>query len=122
MKILYKNKKIDVNVRSVGLFGRFSGLMFRTKETSNLLFEFNHDVSMAIHSFFVSFDFLALWLDEKNKVIGWKIVKPFTVAVKPKKRFRKLVEIPFNNGNRAILRFFVGKLNFCEIPRGACPF
>lgn len=112
MKIYYKNKKIDIDVRDVGLFGRFSGLMFKTKETSNLLFEFNHDVNMAIHSFFVFFNFLAVWVDEKNKVIEWKIVKPFTVAIKPEKRFRKLVEIPFNNGNSKILRFFVGKERF----------
>jgi uncharacterized membrane protein (UPF0127 family) len=112
MKILFKNKKIELKVKRLGLFGRFSGLMFKSNETGNLLFEFNHDVNMAIHSFFVSFDFIALWLDEKNRVVEWKIVKPFTVAVKPKKRFRKLIEIPFNNDNSKILRFFVGKERF----------
>lgn len=112
MKIIFKNKKIEVPVFRVGFFGRVSGLMFRMKQTRNLLFEFDKDVSLSIHSFFVCFRFLALWLDKRNKVIEWKIIRPFTVAVKPKKPFRKLVEIPFNNGNTRILHFFVDKERF----------
>lgn len=112
MKIFYKKKSINIDVKRVSFLGRFSGLMFKSRENKNLLFEFRKDVNLSIHSFFVFFSFIAVWLDGKNMVIKWKIVKPFTVAVKSKKPFRKLVEIPFNNSNSRILRFFVDKERF----------
>jgi uncharacterized membrane protein (UPF0127 family) len=70
------------------------GLMFRTRKTSPLVFEFKNDVHIAIHSFFVFFPFRAIWLDENNKIIEQKTVRPFTFSVCPKRPFRKLIEIP----------------------------
>ena len=83
--------------------------MFRKRKTSNLLFYFNEYTDMPIHSFFVFFDFLAIWTDEKNKVIDFKIVKPFTSIIKSKKPFRKLIELPLNDDNKPVIQFFVGK-------------
>jgi uncharacterized membrane protein (UPF0127 family) len=79
--------------RAIGI-GMILGLMFRTRKTRPLLFEFKRDVRMAIHSFFVFFPFKAIWLDENNRIIAQKIVKPFTLCVRPRKPFRKLIEIP----------------------------
>jgi len=76
---------------------KYIGLMFRTRKTKPLIFEFSKDVIMAIHSFFVFFPFKAIWLDKKGKVIEKRIVKPFTFHVCPKKAFRKLIEIPINS-------------------------
>lgn len=73
---------------------KVSGLMFRTRKTSPLLFEFKHDVHLAIHSFFVFFAFRAIWLDSDGKIIEQRTVKPFSLSVRPKKPFRKLIEIP----------------------------
>jgi uncharacterized membrane protein (UPF0127 family) len=70
------------------------GLMFRTRKTKPLVFEFKNDVSLAIHSFFVFFPFRAIWLDSDNRIIEQRRVKPFTFSVRPKKPFRKLIEIP----------------------------
>lgn len=112
MEINYKGKKIEIKARELGFFGKITGLMFKTSLNDNLLFEFKSDVKMAIHSFFVFFSFLAIWVDEKNKVLEWRIVMPFTVAVLPKKPFRKLIELPLNKGNMKIFRFFVGKETF----------
>jgi len=75
----------------------------------NLLFEFNKQTNIAIHSYFVFFDFLAIWLDDKNKVIEWKIIKPFNSLTRPNKSFFKLVEVPINKNNEKILQFFVGR-------------
>ena len=83
--------------------------MFRTRETENLLFEFPKETTMKIHSYFVFFKFLALWLDEKDNVIDFKVINPFIFSVSSEKPFRKLVEVPFNNKNKKILRFFVGE-------------
>jgi uncharacterized membrane protein (UPF0127 family) len=109
MKIKYKNKKIDVLVHKVSFFGMGLGLMFRSKKTKSLLFDFKENVSMAIHSYFVFFDFLAIWLDENNEVIEWRVVKPFISYISPKKNYRRLIEIPINKGNKEIIEFFVGK-------------
>ena len=103
MKIYLKGKKIDVDVRKVNGLGFVRGLMFKNKNCDNLLFSFNRDVSMAIHSWFVGFDFLAIWLDSKKRVIEYRIVKPWSFHIKPKKKFRYLVEMPVNEENRNII-------------------
>jgi|TARA_Y100000310_G_C20645692_1_gene796415 uncharacterized membrane protein (UPF0127 family) len=109
MIIHYDSKKIKVPVRKVSALGELTGLMFKKKNTENLLFSFDKETQINIHSFFVFFNFLAIWLNDKNKIIDFKIIKPFTIAVKPKKPFRKLIELPINAKNKKILRFFVDK-------------
>lgn len=110
MILTLKKRKIKINkYRTVSYFGKYMGLMFKTRETINLVFSFNNDVKMSIHSYFVFFKFLAVWIDEKNNVLEYKIVSPFTTLITPKKSFRKLIEIPFNSRNSKILEFFVGK-------------
>lgn len=105
----YKNKKIKIEVRKVSALGKISGLMFKKKETENLLFEFKKPTQIAIHSYFVFFPFLAVWLDSYKKVIEYKIVKPFTWAIKPSKPFNYLVEIPLNKRNHRVVKTIVGK-------------
>ncbi|MEK6826879.1 MAG: hypothetical protein AABX99_00140 [Nanoarchaeota archaeon] len=75
--------------------------MFSRREKAGiLLFDFKEKQKIVIHSFFVFYPFVAIWLDEKNKVIDLKIVKPFTFCVSPKKSCFKLVEIPINKKNK----------------------
>jgi uncharacterized membrane protein (UPF0127 family) len=95
MKIIFGKKRIEIPVRKVSLLGGVRGLMFRGKETKNLMFEYTG----RIHSFFVFFKFLILWLDEKNNVVDWRVVRPFSLRVKSKKKFEKFVEIPLNKDN-----------------------
>ena len=111
LKFIFKGKPIEIPVRKMGFFGKIKGLMFKSSR-ENLLFEFSSDTNIKIHSFFVFFSFLAVWLDEKNRVLEWKIVRPFTVAVSPEKLYRKLVEVPLNKKNTKIIEFFVGKETF----------
>ena len=99
------NKKFKINLQECGFLRRITGLMFRTKHTNPLLFELKSP--RAIHSFFVFFPFVAVWLDKNNKVVEIKKVKPFTLHVLPKKHFAKLVEIPVNKKNKKILRNLV---------------
>lgn len=109
MRIYYKKKHFTVDVKKVSLFERFSGLMFKNSMTDNLLFEFKKDNDLSIHSLFVFFPFLALWIGDKNKVIDFRIVESFSLSVTPKRKFRKLVELPMNKKNKKIFDFFVGK-------------
>jgi len=98
MIIKDKYKKILIkNVKKLSEFEKGIGLMFRKREKCPaLLFEFTHSTAIKIHSLFVFFPFAAVWLDDKNKIIDLKIVKPFQPVVSCKKPFYKLLEIPLN--------------------------
>ena len=109
MRIFYRNKGVEVDVKKTSFLGRLSGLMFRTREAENLLFDFGRSANISLHSLFVFFDFLVLWLDENDRVIDFKIVKPFALKVNCGRFFRKIVEIPINDKNIKIVHFFVGK-------------
>ncbi len=109
MIIKYDNKKINIPIKKVLFFGKISGLMFKNKETKNLLFEFKKETTMKIHSFFVFFPFLAIWTNQKNEVVEFKFVKPFNPVIKSKKPFQKLIEVPLNSKNKKIIDYFVGK-------------
>jgi len=112
ISLSYKGKSLKLDVKVCGGLGRFSGLMFKSKETEMLLFEFPKNTKIRIHSFFVFFPFFAVWIDDKNKIIQVKRVKPFTFSVRPKKSFTKILEIPVNKRNSDVLKFLVGKRDF----------
>ena len=103
------SRHLSVDVKRTGFFSRAFGLMFRTRNTENLLFEFRSKETHAFTSVFVFFPFLMIWLDEKNGVLGSEIVRPFELSIVPKFSFKKVVEIPINAKNKRILGFFVGK-------------
>ena len=105
MIINFRGKKISVSVKEVVGINKYFGLMFRSRNTRSQLFEFKKPLS--IHSFFVFFRFLAIWLDDKNNVVGFKIVSPFTLYVIPKSNSKKLIEVPINQKNLKILKYFV---------------
>lgn len=102
LSIYYSGRTYKLNVKSLGFLSRFRGLMFRGSDTENLLFDFGRDVRFSIHSFFVFFSFLAVWLDSENKVIEYMIVRPFLFGIRPKIKFRRLVEIPITKGSRNV--------------------
>jgi uncharacterized membrane protein (UPF0127 family) len=107
--LVSKKKKFELIVVVCNWFNKFRGLMFRRRESARaLLFDFEKDVKLNIHSFFVFFSFVAVWLDNENKIIELKIVRPWNLFIFPKKKFMKLVEIPMNNKYFEIVRFLVG--------------
>ena len=110
MIIKYKKKRFDIkNVKKLSEFGKMTGLMFhRPEKCPAMLFEFNKPTRMKIHSLFVFFKFAAVWLDDKNKIIDLKIVKPFRFSISCKKPFCRLIEIPFNAKYSKILQTLVG--------------
>ena len=107
ISIEYKNKKIKFYAEDCNFFKKFSGLMFSRRENVGiLLFDFEKKQKISIHSFFVFYPFIAVWLDKKNKIVDLKVVNPFTFCVSPKKSCFKLIEIPINYKNRKIVDFF----------------
>ena len=109
----YKGKKIFLNVRKCDYFGEAFGLMFQKKENASaLLFDFSGRKRLALHSFFVFFPFLAIWLDDKNKILEIKTVRPFSLNILSEKTFSKVVEIPLNQKYKKITEKLVGKERF----------
>ena len=80
--------------------------MFKSKNTEALLFDFKKVTSQAIHSLFCP-NFLAIWLDENNKILEHKLVYPNKFRIKPKNKFKKLLEIPLNNKYLTVTKFFI---------------
>ena len=99
MRVEVGSKILDIpDLNKVSKFGMIRGLMFRSRGKSPALsFEFSRPTNMKIHSFFVFFPFLAVWLDENNKIIEKKVIKPFQSIVGITKKFTKLIEIPIND-------------------------
>lgn len=104
MKITLNKKTIDVPLRRLSLFGKIKGLMF--SRSSQILFFANTN---RIHSLFVFFSFLAVWLNDKNEIIEITMVKPFRLDVKPRKFATNLIEIPIVEDNNKIIELLVGK-------------
>jgi len=106
MKITYKSKQISLKVKKVSLFGKVKGLMFSRRENAKiLLFEFSNPIKNPIHSLFCP-EFLAIWLDNKNRVLEKKQVSPWKLSIIPEQKFNKLIEIPLNYSNQKILKLF----------------
>ena len=103
-----KNRKINIEVKKLSFLQQISGLMFKTRNSPNLFFQFTNQ-NASIHSLFVFFPFVAVWLNNKNKVTDIGIVKPFTLIANPKSPSGKLIEIPINSKNRKIIELLVGK-------------
>jgi uncharacterized membrane protein (UPF0127 family) len=94
----YKTKNFSLDFVECNFLKRISGLTFTKKSNAKaLLFDFKKPVLVPIHSLFVFFDFIAVWLDEKGKVVDLKVVHPWNFSVCPTRKFNKLLEIPINN-------------------------
>lgn len=99
-----KGKKIDVEECN-SAWSKFIGLMFCRRENAKiLLFAFKKYVKIPIHSFFCD-EFVAVWLDGKNKIIEIRKITPWKFSIKPKKEFAKLIEIPINERNEKLIKF-----------------
>ena len=103
MKIKNRNKDLFVKVKKLNPLGQVLGLMFHSRNTENLIFN-----SVRIHSLFVFFSFVAVWLHD-NRVIKAQIVRPFTLSVHPPKDATSLLEIPISKKNARIIKLLVGK-------------
>lgn len=109
IKIGFHGEKIEIPFKKVSEVGKGIGLMFSSRKRAKaLLFEFKKPTKMSIHSFFVFFPFICLWLDNENKVIDFKRVKPFTWHISSRKPYCRLLEIPFNDQYKNILKILVG--------------
>ena len=98
MKINFNNKRIEIlDVKEGNWINKIVGLMFSRRQKANaLVFNFHKKTKMPIHSFFVFFPFLAIWLDDKNKVMEIKKVRPFTPKISSTNPYFKLLNVQIN--------------------------
>ena len=109
IKLNFEGKKFEIDVKICNWFGMFRGLMFRSRENSPaLLFDFKRRTKMRVHSLFVFFPFVAIWLDAKNKIIDLRMVKSFNFSVSPGKSFCRFIEIPINKRYEKFVELLVG--------------
>jgi uncharacterized membrane protein (UPF0127 family) len=106
LKICFRGKEIEVPVREVQGFGSVRGLMFRSLSRAGpLAFRFGRPARMAIHSLFVRFWFVAIWLDSEGRVMEWRLVRPWLLTVKPRKKYWTLVEVPLSKKYAFVVDF-----------------
>jgi uncharacterized membrane protein (UPF0127 family) len=105
----YKGKEIHLEAIVCNtILKRTRGLMFRRKESSKVLvFPFKKETLTPIHSYFVFFPFLAIWLDKNNKIIEIKRINPFKPIIKTKRPFKTLLEIPINKNYEELSKLLV---------------
>ena len=110
MEIKKGSKKINIGkVKKVNWFGKIVGLMFcRRERADSLLFEFKKPTKMKIHSYFVFFPFLVIWLNKDDEILALKKVNPFKINIGIRKSYSKLIEIPINNKNKKTLELLDG--------------
>lgn len=104
----YKGKTFRIKAKRCNEFEKAIGLMFKSRGTKPLLFDFKKPTNLKIHSFFVFFPFVAVWIDGRGKVIEAREIRPFTLAAYPKKSFKRLIEVPGTMKDFMKMRFFVG--------------
>ena len=113
MKIKFKGKDIEIVVKECKGLAMGKGLMFSRREKAKaLLFKFDKPTRMAIHSFFVPFPFIAIWLDDKNNVIEIKKIKPFIPKISSTKPYHQLIEVPTSKKYHEIIKIFDGDERF----------
>jgi len=108
--IKYGEKEIKIEVGLCRGLHQLRGMMFRKRLTARaILFNFRRKSRPAIHSYFVSFPFIAVWLNAKNKVIDHGIVEPKRLWIVPDKPCYSLLEIPINKyyRERGLIEWFL---------------
>ena len=98
---------LDLNLEwATTPLSRMRGLMFR-RTCAPLFFTFDWNDRHSIHSFFVSFPFDAIYLDERGVVTDcFACVRPFTPLLTPRLPSRYLLELDAGAGAR--LKIHIG--------------
>ncbi len=101
-----KKFKFDAEICEGLKAGR--GLMFKSKNTNALLFEFDNQSKTPLTSLFVFFPFVAVWLDGE-RIVDIRLIKPFKPLIRTKKRFNRILEIPVNHRYKREIKFLCSK-------------
>ncbi|MFW6028669.1 MAG: hypothetical protein ACOCRO_00295 [Halanaerobiales bacterium] len=103
LKVIKKDEviKIKLNLKinyCNNLLKKIKGYMFKTKKDEILIFPFNREQIISIHSFFVKYNLYCIWL-KKDTVVETTVIKPFNIY-RPTSKADKLIEIPYEEYNK----------------------
>jgi len=115
----FDKKEIKLKVRLVPFWYEGFGLMFTKLNTAkSLLFSYKFSSRMTIFSSFIPYEFLAVWVNSGNKIVGMKIVKRGESGIEPGVKFNRLIEIPLSKNFSLVTSFLLknisnlSKINF----------
>lgn len=104
-KLNFNGKIIEIpDIIEVKGIKKYTGLMFKGKDTNALLFSFDNPGKHAIHSLFCK-DFLAVWLNA-GKIVDYQLVNSIQFSIKPSQDFTHLLEIPVNEKYASVISNF----------------
>ncbi|MBT4258257.1 hypothetical protein HOD88_03695 [archaeon] len=102
-------ENILLNVRKQSFFDMGRGLLFYPREKAPaLIFYSSHPKLDAIHSCFLFFDFLAIWLDKNNNVLEIRKIRPWQIHSNHDGDWKKLIEIPISKRYDDKIKLLVG--------------
>ena len=90
-------KKTYLDTKLVPFWYEGFGLMFtKLNSASALFFSYKFSSRMTIFSSFIPYEFLAVWINSSNKIVGIKVVKRGESGIEPGVKFNRLIEIPMS--------------------------
>lgn len=102
--IYYKKKGVKLDLEECGFFGKVRGLMFRRLGNAPILsFSWKEDTNVSLHSLFVFFPFIVIFLDDKNNILEMREIFPWNLAIESKKKFSRIIEIPVSQKHRRLI-------------------
>lgn len=115
----FGKKEVKLDVRLVPFWYEGFGLMFTKLNTAkSLLFSSKFSSRMSIFSSFIPYEFLAVWVNSKNKIVGLRIIKRGERGIEPGIKFNRLIEIPLSQKFSVVTSFLLdnksnsNKINF----------
>ena len=104
----FGKKEIKLKTRLVPFWYEGFGLMFTKLNTAkSLLFSYKFSSRMTLFSSFIPYEFLAVWVNSGNKIVGMKIVKRGESGVEPGVKFNRLIEIPLSKKFSLVTSFLL---------------
>ncbi|MDA3836755.1 MAG: hypothetical protein PF542_03980 [Nanoarchaeota archaeon] len=108
VKFSLGKKSLGLNLRVVPFWYEGFGLMFTKKKTAKaLLFGYSFSSRMTIFSSFIPYDFVAVWINSYDQIVGIRVVNPGESGVEPGIKFRKLIEIPIVDKYSEVVNFLL---------------
>lgn len=84
--------KLTKYTKYTSILGKTKGLMFSRKKT--VMFAFDYEQVVPLHTFFVFFPITVLFLDNKKRIVEQTVMKPFSFY-SPLNKAKYVVELPF---------------------------
>lgn len=113
INLAFGSRKLLIELNVVPKSLEWLGLMFSRREKAEaLIFEFSKPVKLKIHSMFVNYPFIAIWLNSLGEIIEIRKIYPWNFGVVPSEKFVKLIEIPCSDKYNYICSMLVEDKRF----------